>query len=64
MAVNIDRSNVDQFYRYKMPRLLAKVRTQIYYPLKDFCKYEFGAEEFITIQNRALCCRQHLQILA
>ncbi|KAK7103689.1 eukaryotic translation initiation factor 5-like [Littorina saxatilis] len=25
MAVNIDRSNMDQFYRYKMPRLLAKV---------------------------------------
>lgn len=25
MAVNIDRSNVDQFYRYKMPKLLAKV---------------------------------------
>ena len=63
MAVNIDRSNVDQFYRYKMPRLLAKVRTQICYSLKDFCKYEFSAEEFITIHNRALCCRQHLQIL-
>ncbi|PVD25900.1 hypothetical protein C0Q70_13564 [Pomacea canaliculata] len=25
MAINIDRSNMDQFYRYKMPRLLAKV---------------------------------------
>lgn len=25
MAINIDRSNVDPFYRYKMPRLLAKV---------------------------------------
>lgn len=26
MAINIDRSNMDQFYRYKMPRLLAKVK--------------------------------------
>ncbi|KAK7490184.1 hypothetical protein BaRGS_00018529 [Batillaria attramentaria] len=25
MAINIDRSNIDPFYRYKMPRLLAKV---------------------------------------
>ena len=28
--VNVNRKNTDQFYRYKMPKLLAKVRVYSY----------------------------------
>lgn len=29
MSVNVNRSVLDQFYRYKMPRLIAKVTTSL-----------------------------------
>lgn len=36
MSFNIDRSNTDPFYRYKMPRLIAKVGVFFLQNFMDF----------------------------
>lgn len=36
MSVNVNRSVSDQFYRYKMPRLIAKVILNLHFSSKSY----------------------------
>ena len=47
--VNVNRKNTDQFYRYKMPKLLAKVKIILVY---------FGIDELlVSLPNNPLTPR-------
>ena len=64
--LNVNRSVTDAFYRYKMPRLIAKVKISLlnYYQIADF--YPFGASDaqVIAIIVCLFVCVTHAGIVS
>ena len=59
MAVNINRENPDQFYRYKMPLILAKVNLRSYisqWSMHD--KLEVMVVQFLSASSMVMICNE------